>query len=225
LAHIFRTHPHFEQLKKVSNLMEDFHSKLRIKCFEHRFHTFGHKYIFDERIKRYGQYISWLKVFGLIVPATFGAVAIGYGLQSKITVVALAVAIPATIVQFIFSILAVIYKWDDELTYSIEASQSYTSLYTSFEKLAEFPPDKFEELNKEFDLLNTEYGSRSRQDVIHNITDWELRKGMKFSLRQYQKECIECKITPTSLEDSKCSVCGRFSFKYHYKLLLVWHKK
>lgn len=35
--------------------------------------------------------------------------------------------------------------------------------------------------------------------------------GMRFALREFQRECVGCKITPLSMEYSECTVCGKFN--------------
>jgi mobilome CxxCx(11)CxxC protein len=114
----------------------------------------------------------------------------------------------------IFSLISVVYKWSDELSYSNESAQEHYFLSERFKKLGEFPPSSFSELNFEFELINTRLKSRTEQDSKHPYKDWELRKGMKYSLREHQKSCIECKNIPTSMENTECNVCGKYKIKY-----------
>jgi mobilome CxxCx(11)CxxC protein len=187
-------------------------NKLRSKCWDNSLHSFGHGYIFDKRAQRYGRYVNWLKVFGLLVPAIIGATAIGYGYNNVILKDAIILAIPITIVQFIFSVLAVIYKWDDELSYSFEASQAYNNFWDKFKKLGEIPPKEYGELERRYDLLNVEVISRNQQDTKHNIKEWELRKGMRAALREFQRNCVGCNEIPQSMESKNCNVCGNFKY-------------
>jgi mobilome CxxCx(11)CxxC protein len=187
---------------------------LRLECWHRAFNAFGHGYIFDKRANKYGIRINLLKVFGLLVPATVGSTAIGYGYNNEVLKSLIALAIPLTIIQFVISVLAIIYKWDDELSYSFEASQSYNTLHDNFEKLGGFPPIDYEQLRIKYDLLNTEYNLRQQQDSKHIIKEWELRKGMRSSLRDKQRKCVGCNLIPLSMESTDCYVCGRFSLKY-----------
>jgi mobilome CxxCx(11)CxxC protein len=203
---------------------EDFLQKLRVRCHDQAFHAYGYKFIFDERKKRYDFYLTMLKVFGLLVPATFGTVVVAYGLKSRISEVLLSITIALSICQFVFSVLAVILKWDDRVIYAIEASQAYNGLYTRYKSLGEFPPATYEELRGAYDPIFQENDLRSNQDTAQNIAGWEERKGMRFSLREHKRPCQGCGNTPLSMESINCYVCGNFSINHQYKILLWLHK-
>jgi mobilome CxxCx(11)CxxC protein len=192
---------------------ENLYDKLRIKCHDNAFHCFGHQYIFDRRAQYFSKVVNLLKVLGVLVPAAIGATALGYGIDSNILKAAIAIAIPLTILQFIVSTIAIIYKWDDELSYSFEASQHYNTLYREFKKLGEFPPSDYDALNTSYDLIDTQYNSRDQQDSKHNIKEWQLRRGMRFSLREFQRTCKGCGKTPISMESTDCPVCGNYLLK------------
>ena len=51
---------------------------------------------------------------------------------------------------------------------------------------------------------------KRRVDQLSNITDEEKRMGMRATLRQFQRECANCKQTPVSMVPSECGVCGNF---------------
>lgn len=115
-----------------------------------------------------------------------------------------------TLLQLVFSVIAVAFKWDDELAYAFEASQDLSVISDGFKKLGKFPPEQYNELESEYELLNTRYKSRAQQSSKHNVNEWELRLGMRFGLREFQKECISCKKTPTDMDSTDCGVCGRY---------------
>lgn len=188
--------------------------KLRNKCHDNSFHSYGKAYIHEQRCRKYGMYINLLTTLGIIVPVTVGATVLGYGIQNTSLKLMISIAIPTSIIQLIFSLISVVYKWSDELSYSNESAQEHYFLSERFKKLGEFPPGSFNQLNFEFELINTRLKSRKEQDSKHSFKDWELRKGMRYSLRENQKQCIECKSIPTSMENTECNVCGKFSFKY-----------
>src|SRR6185503_11700711 len=192
---------------------ENLYDKLRSECHENAFHSFGYAYIFDKRAQRFGRWVNLLKAFGVLVPAIVGATAIGYGYNNALLKYAIVIAIPITIIQFVFSLLAIVYKWDDELAYAYEASSSYNDLYNKFSKTGKFPPAEYDHLSKEFDYITIEQTFRGQQDGKHNIREWELRKGMKYALRQYKQKCSGCGDIPLSMTSTNCYVCGKFSFK------------
>jgi len=188
--------------------------ELKEQAFIKKINCLGFSYLFEKRSARYSRLINLLKVFGIIVPASIGAVALSYGystLKPFITI-----AIPITIVQFIFSVLAIVFKWDDELSYSFEAYQAHVSLYTKYVSLI---ANVNSNSTVDFNLLEVEYIQRTNQDSKHSITEWELRRCMRYSLRQHQKECTGCRQVPNSMESTNCDVCGKFSFKYNKVIL------
>jgi mobilome CxxCx(11)CxxC protein len=148
----------------------------------------------------------------------------GYGFDSDILKLTIALAIPATILQLIISIFAVVFKWDEELAYSYEASQDYNSLSTLFKRIAEFPENDFENFRSKFEKLEVHYEQRSKQDAKHSVKEWELRKAMRYSLRQFQRKCVGCNEVPTSMESTECNVCGKFESQLK-KRIKKWTRK
>ncbi len=191
----------------------EIYNKLRSKCWDSAFHSYGYQYIFDRRSSCYSKLLNIIKVLGIIVPAFIGITALGYGLRNELLQHALDIAIPITIVQFIFSTFAVIYKWDDELTYSFESSQSHNNLHRRFKRIAEFPPGDYLNFKIDFELIDEELNSRLQQDSKHLIKDKERRKGMRFALRQNMKQCAYCKFIPSDMISTDCPVCGQFDTK------------
>lgn len=189
---------------------ENKHNKIRKKCWDRALHSFGKAYLFDKRVLKYSRYVNLLKVFGIVTPIAIGATALGYGFNASILKYVITIAIPISVVQLIFSVFAVVFKWDDELSYSLEASQDYNYISISFKKLGSLPPDSNEELEKKFDVLKERHQARSQQDAKHRIKEWELRKGMRYALREFQKECTGCNTVPKSMKSTDCPVCGNF---------------
>lgn len=184
--------------------------KIKLESSDKAFHAFGYSYIFNRRIKWYLRYINALKFFGIVVPVTIGALAIGYKFVNDILVISIAIAIPATILQLILSTLSIVYKWDDELAYAFETNIDYNHLYDDYTNLYKFSPSDINELEKRFEVLNAKNKNRETHDSKHNITEKELRRGMRYSLREHKKECAGCKLIPTTMEATKCGVCGKF---------------
>lgn len=197
--------------------MEDFKAKLRQEFWKNALHTFGFAYIFSRRVRRYSFKINLLTVFGIIVPITVGAAALGYGFNSQILQMAITIAIPAGILQLLISVLAITYKWNDELSYSLQASAEYSILSDDFRKHANFPLDNFEEFGKIFDILKTKYQAREGQDINHEIKERELRRGMRYALREFKKECYGCQKIPIDMKSTNCPVCGKFNISINFK--------
>lgn len=186
------------------------YQKIRLECKEKSFHALATTYIFREKVKKYSKFTSSLKFLGIGVPIAVGATAFGYGFNSDILKWALIFTTPLAIAQAIISGLAIVKKWDDELSYSYESASANASISEQYDKLAKRPPENEEELKIEYEKINILCKSRDEQDDKHNITDKEERKGMRFALRQTNNKCIKCGEIPTSMKPTKCEVCGNF---------------
>lgn len=184
--------------------------KIKLESSDKAFHAFGYSYIYNRRIGWYLKNINALKFLGIIIPLIVGALALSYEFKSQILGVAIKIAIPITIIQLILSTLSIVYKWDDELAYSFEANQDYAHLYEGYSKLYKFSSLNFNELEKQFEVLNTKFNSRETQDMKHKVREKELRIGMRYSLREHKKECAGCKMVPTTMKATDCGVCGKF---------------
>lgn len=193
---------------------ENLSEKLRRECWDKSYDCSAMKYIFEKRGQRLRFKINLLKAFGIIVPASVGITAISYGSDSAILKYAIISATALMAFQFIISVLAMVYKWDDELSYCYEAVQSYNPLYLKYHNLANLPPDNYQELRNQYDIINLESSYREQQDALHRVKEWEQRMGMRYSLRQHQCRCIGCNAVPLSMESTNCDVCGKFTFKY-----------
>jgi len=204
--------------------MDEKEGKLRKTAWDNSFHSFGMGYIFNKRAQRYSMYVNLLKVFGIVTPVAVGATAMGYGFDSEILKLSVTIAIPLSIIQLVFSVLAVVFKWDQELAYAYEASQDHSLISEEFKKLGNIPQDNLNILEKNIEVLEARYLSRNGQDAKHSIKEWELRKGMRYALREFQKECVACKCKPHSMESTYCDVCGKFSGLFE-KGVKRWTKK
>lgn len=189
------------------------YDRLRSNCWDKSVHSFGFNYIFNQRINRYSRYNKTLKFYALVFPALVGLIAFGYKAEYPIVLdITIMIAVPLTIIQFVFSILAITKEWDNELLYSVEASQNYNLLSDKFKKLAENPPKTSEALKQNFELIDTVYNSRSQQDSKHEIKEKELRKGMRYALREFKIACYGCNNVPLDMKSTNCTVCGKFGF-------------
>lgn len=81
--------------------------RLKTKCFDNSFHSFGKAYIFEKRSQQYNKLINWLTVLGIIVPVSIGVTSIGYGLDNNFLKNLIAFSIPISIIQLLISLLFV----------------------------------------------------------------------------------------------------------------------
>jgi len=191
----------------------------RTDSWDKAIHSFGKSYIFGERAKFYKNWIRFLTFLGIIVPVLIGAVAAAYGLESSISKLIFKIALPFTILQLIISVIALVNKWSENLSYSIEATNDYGNLSEAFKKLGKNPPEEIRDLEHQFEILETKYTSRTEQDSKYSLKDRELRKGMRSALREFQRKCIGCNTVPLSIKSSNCEVCGNFKKNKLQKLI------
>lgn len=193
--------------------------QLRIDSWNNSIQAFGKSYIFSKRAQFYSNWNRFLAILGIVVPLTIGATASGYGFNSEILKNTIAISIPLSILQLIISAFALVNNWNDNLSYSLEAVNDYNSLSDNFKKLGKNPPTNFQEFSRTFEILETKLNSRTDNDSKYSIKERELRKGMRYALREFQKKCVGCNEVPLSISSSDCEVCGKFKRNLIHKIL------
>lgn len=183
---------------------------LRREALEKAIHSFGKAYIFTKRTEFYKKWIRFVTILGIAVPVTIGATATGYGIDSEVLKQTIAISIPLTGFQLLVSIFSVVNNWSDNLSYSLEATNDYGSLSENFKKLGRNHLSKIDDFKHKLEILEIKYNSRSDQDTKYGLKERELRKGMNFSLREFQIACLGCGKTPLSSKSTNCEVCGNY---------------
>ncbi len=84
--------------------------------------------------------------------------------------------------------------------------------------MGNLPPDNFKELDEKFEILNTRLKARTQQNSKHKLKEWELRMGMRYALREFQRKCVCCEEIPVAMISTNCDVCGKFDKSLNYKL-------
>ena len=182
---------------------------IRKECHENKFHSYGKSYVYGERVNSYERRLRMISFIGLAVPLMFGGYALTYGTDS-IKEMAIYVGGAILLIQLFFSAFSLVFKWDDELSYSLEATRDHNLLSQDFKTLGQFPPTSFDEIITRYNLLFEKLKSRNEQDVKHDLTDKERVKGMRWSLREYKRPCVSCGKIPYSMETTECPVCGKY---------------
>ncbi|MEC4004838.1 mobilome CxxCx(11)CxxC protein [Flavobacterium sp. SUN052] len=182
---------------------------VRKECHENKFHCYGKSYVYGERVNKYERRLRTINFIGLIVPLLFGGYLLTFGTNS-IKEGAVYVGGAILFVQLFFSAFALVFKWDDELAYSLEATRDHNLLSQDFKTLGQFPPISVKELTARYNILNEKLKSRNEQDVKHDLSDKERIKGMRWSLREFKRPCVSCGQIPYSIEKTDCPVCGKY---------------
>jgi len=113
--------------------------------------------------------------------------------------------------QFMLSLLSVVFKWEEHNSYSNEAAYHHAELSFNYTNLANTPPATEHELRSAFERLGMLHMTRAAQDLKQSITNREDRRGMRAALREFQRKCVGCGVVPLSLVSTKCDVCGKFA--------------
>jgi mobilome CxxCx(11)CxxC protein len=138
-----------------------------------------------------------------------GAVILNYSINSNWVKVILAVAVLVSVFLTISSIVELSYSLNNKLQYYYESASHHSTLTREFESLAKSDVFTEIELNK-YNRLIGEQTVRDTQDERYNISAKEERKGMRYGLRHFQRECVGCCEVPLSLESTNCEICGKY---------------
>ncbi len=183
----------------------------RQQCWDSALLAYGTAYIFQRRAVRRRRLKRALTFFGLFVPALIGIIATRFYRNVPIPAWCVHLASVASAIQFVFSLWALVTKWDDTLSDAMQAAQKNSDLQVRWENLAH---KSSAELEVEYDTIADTEARQRDADVKQLISDKEKRIGMKAGLFKYQRECAGCNRIPKSLKirfasfRRKCGVCG-----------------
>lgn len=185
--------------------------KLKRECWDDALHAYGTGYIYSLRAKRIRTGLQAISLLGIAVPGILGGIVFGYGLDSSVPTWTIVVATPLGILQLFLSICSVVYGWSDIYQFYLESYAENSSLASEYEQLVKFTDKDFDTLKIEKDKLDIKRNNRTKQDSKNSLSEKECRKGMRWSLRKYQRSCAACSKIPTSMDSTSCGVCGNFN--------------
>lgn len=188
--------------------MEFLPDKMRESCWNKALDTLGFSYIYSRRIACINASLNWSKVLGILIPVLLGGITASYYTNTMVMKWALVFTAPLAIVQLGLSTALVVLGSDRKLTDYTERAVGYSLLNSGFEQLANFPDTDFASYSKKYEILLERERALSRGNST--LKDKELRRGMRYGLRNYRRACAGCKQTPTSMTPTKCGVCGNF---------------
>jgi len=183
--------------------------QLRQDSWSRSINALGTSYIFQEKARLNKTLIRVITVLSISVPLLIGATYGTYG-QSTIGIVVLAVTAPITIAQVVLSGISLVYKWDEQLAYSLESLTDNRMLSEQYEDIAKCPPLELREHETKYNLIKARDDFRTAQDEKIVFTSKENCKGMRYALWIKQKACATCNIVPIDMLPTKCQTCGKF---------------
>jgi mobilome CxxCx(11)CxxC protein len=189
---------------------KDKHNRLRQDAWNNALFSYGYGYLFSHRAKKLKTLLNWITFLGIIVPILIGGIVTTYGTTSPILKYLLIITAPVSIAQLVISVWSVVANWNTSYAYYLETYLDNYNLAEKYENLGKYPPMKNEELKSELKKIDILRSSRDKQDSKYPLSDKEKRKGMRYALRKYKRECAGCHQIPTSMNSTKCGVCGNF---------------
>ncbi|QIP16843.1 hypothetical protein G8759_31480 [Spirosoma aureum] len=188
--------------------MEDLTSKIRIDCWNNALDCLGFSYIYSKKISKIEVWLRWSKALGLIIPVALGGMVSTYYTNKEIMDWALLIASPIAIAQLIVSSYLIAVGSDEKLTSYMGKSAEYSLLRGEFEQLAKYPIANSDEYKHKFEILSERASGIGKGN--YEVTDPEKRMGMRYGLREFNRECVQCKTVPYSMKATECDVCGNF---------------
>ena len=179
---------------------------IRKTCWEKAYHAYATSYIFEQRANLYGRRLKFLTFLGIVVPLAIGTIYLSFG--PSIPGWLLTIAGILGLVQIIGSALSLSFKWDDYFAYAKESITVNRQQSNEYRNLAQ--SSDTDNLNIRFQILEASSQARDALDDQQGVTDEERRMGHRATLRKFQKQCVNCKQKPMSMDPSECPVCGNF---------------
>ena len=184
---------------------------IRKQCWTEAVHCFATAFVFEDRARRLKKRGRLLTFLGIVLPASVGATAAAFGLDSPMAAGVLTWTAGVGVVQLIGSIWSLVNRWDDDFAYFQEAHSANRVFFDRFCKLAKNPPEKVEDASRQLELIEVESNARSITDEKQGFSEDEKRMGMRAALRELGMKCAGCDVVPKTMDPSNCGVCGSFN--------------
>lgn len=182
----------------------------RRSCADASLLCHGTAYIFEKRAKKIRKQIYTLSFLGIAGPASVGAIVGTFKLSTHNVEYVLLVAGVIAIIQLLFSIWSLVSKWNDNFSYYLESKAANYRLSKRYDDLCKTTAIAEHDFDVQFGELEKEAELRATLDNQHDIEDKEKRMGMRYGLRQYQRQCSGCGEVPKSMKATNCEICGNF---------------
>lgn len=182
----------------------------RSDCWNSALHSFGYGYLYSIEANKIRKVLKFNTFLGIIIPIVIGGVVTSFGLDFKYISYLLIAASILSIIQLVLSTFILSYNLEDKFSYYLESSSDNYRLADDYEKLGKYPPNNLSDLQNEIDKVNIRRNNRDNSDNKYTLPDKSKRRGMRYSLRKFRRECAGCRIIPTDMSPTNCGVCGKF---------------
>ncbi len=190
-------------------------SALVVRLRDRELNSFGTAAIFERRLSIYKSRLRNLSFVGLVLPLALGGLVIAVGAQWEGLDLIIAITGILAAIQGVANLWALAARWEDRLASSQEAATASASLELSYGRLKESAiAGRLDAQSAELARLDQAYDAQDALDRRQEIEDPERRLGMRKALRQLKRPCGGCGITPVSIENTDCPVCGRLPWEF-----------
>lgn len=170
-------------------------------------------YIFTRKRSLLIRLLRFNTCLGIIVPALVGGILLSFG-DNRFNYL---VAGVLGIVQIFLSVLTVVYQWDNRVNEYLDSIKACRKLYEDANNLYLIVSDP-EEFTTQLNKIKIEDRVQSDKDEQYVFSEWENRRGNRYSYYIMNERCSGCNQIPKSLKSSECGVCGNYSLKYKLEL-------
>ena len=182
-------------------------NKITVDCWNSALDCFGLQYVYSKKIQALQKWLNASKIAGVLIPVIIAGI-LGSSLYSpKLLDITIMIAAPFGLAQFILSCYLAVAGSDNNLMVYITRAEQYSLLASEYRRLANFPDFDYEVYLKKYDILVERERIASRGDYL---SEKELRKAMRFGLREFGKQCAGCNEKVISMKPTDCDVCGNF---------------
>ncbi|WP_215232092.1 mobilome CxxCx(11)CxxC protein [Dyadobacter linearis] len=187
---------------------EDRSDTIQADCWNRALDCFAYNYIYAGKLNKISPWLQWSKVLGIIVPVLIGAILTTYANDSKIIDLTIAITSPFAIAQLVVSTYITVSGLEEKAALFSSQTIQFSLLNSEFQSLGLTPLPSIDIYQARYEVLKER--ERSLSVHHHQVSEEELRKGMRSGLRNYQRECAGCKTVPLSMISTNCPVCGNF---------------
>lgn len=183
-------------------------SNLKKECFDCEFYSFGTTKLFESRANKYGIRLKRITFLGLLSPVLLGGFVAAFSTDSEVLKqILLPLCGLLTVVQAIYSLFSLTYKWDEKHSYAIVAVKDNVRLSNEFNKLKKLDDAQITTL---YPQLREEYDRQLLMDTAQSISKEEERFSMRQALFHFKSPCPTCNQIPQKLAATDCDTCGNY---------------
>lgn len=188
----------------------EIYDQRRHDCWNGALHSYGYGYLYNIKSKGLHKILKVNTFLGIVIPIIIGGTVLTFGIEFIYLKEFIFFAGILLLLQLILSVYIAIYNLEDRYSHYIESSNDNYRIAEEYEKVGKYPPGSLQHLNIEIEKIDIKRNNRDNLDSKFSMSEKECRKGMRYSLRKYQRQCAGCNVKPIGMKPTSCPVCGNF---------------